>query len=404
MDGHILSHRWLNWSATISPSGKVYSIDWIMAQSDGPHIEEEGSPQMISLKSDISGNHLDNGEVGPSIRRKRRKKREPRPESIIVYRSEMEKSPEEDQGVEEGVERSTEEGDKFLFTPTGEGRTWEILLKACSDMPSLNVCVALALKCCFSTLYGKILASPFVIFILNASLLIGGWNLPPDSRYVTLTGTITRGKKKGQLVDIHLTMTEKELRDLAKSRERLDAECEAGQASKRKCSLGVAQGPHVVLWSISCVPMVFLLSFITSFYYGTLTWYNVFLVYNEERTFWHKITICPFLIIFYPVLIMPVALSLALYSAVVQVSWAFSEWWQAVRDLEKGFCGWACGKMGLEDCSPYSVVELLDSDTVSGTLQSKAPSEFAQTSSVWGVVRWEEHVEGAVLQAEVKLM
>lgn len=199
---------------------------------------------------------------------------------------------------------------------------------------------------------------------------------------MTLTGTITRGKKKGQVVDIHVTLTEKELRDLAKSKERLDAECEGRDGSKRNCSLGVCQGPHVVLWSISCAPVVFLLSFITSFYYGTLTWYNVFLVYNEERTFWHKITICPFLIIFYPMLIMPMALSLALYSAVVQVSWAFSEWWQAVRDLEKGFCGWACGKLGLEDCSPYSIVELLDSDTVSGTLQSKAPSELAQTSAV----------------------
>lgn len=219
--------------------------------------------------------------------------------------------------------------------------------------------------------------------LISCHLLTGGgWSLPPDSRYVTLTGTITRGKKKGQVVDIHLTLTEKELRDLAKSRERLDAECEAREGSKRTCSLGVCQGPHVVLWSVSCAPVVFLLSFITSFYYGTLTWYNVFLVYNEERTFWHKITICPFLIIFYPMLIMPMALSLALYSAVVQVSWAFSEWWQVVRDLEKGFCGWACGKLGLEDCSPYSIVELLDSDTVSGTLQSKAPSELAQTSSV----------------------
>lgn len=110
-----------------------------MAQSDGPQIDGEGSPQMISLKSDISGNHVDNGEVGSSIRRKRRKKRDPRPESIIVYRSEMEKSPGEDQGVEEGVERSTEEGDKFLCTPTGEGRTWEILLKASSDMPGLHL-------------------------------------------------------------------------------------------------------------------------------------------------------------------------------------------------------------------------------------------------------------------------
>uniref|UniRef100_A0A3P8TBW2 Transmembrane protein 169 n=1 Tax=Amphiprion percula TaxID=161767 RepID=A0A3P8TBW2_AMPPE len=283
---------------------------------------------MVSLRSDISGNHADEGEGGPSIRRKRRKKRDPRPESIIVYRSDMERTPGEGQDGEEVAERSTEEGAKFLCTPTG------------------------------------------------------GWNLPPDSRYVTLTGTITRGKKKGQVVDIHVTLTEKELRDLAKSRERLDAECEAGEGGKRTCGFGVCQGPHVVLWSISCAPVIFLLSFITSFYYGTLTWYNVFLVYNEERTFWHKITICPFLIIFYPMLIMPMALSLALYSAVVQVSWAFSEWWLSVRDLEKGFCGWACGKLGLEDCSPYSIVELLDSDTVSGTLQSKAPSELAQTSSV----------------------
>ncbi|XP_054642323.1 transmembrane protein 169 [Dunckerocampus dactyliophorus] len=294
------------------------------------HTEGEGSPQIISLRSDASVNH--DGDLGPSVRRKRRKKKEQRPESVIIYRSDMERAPGEDQGgEEEGAQRSTEEGAKFLCTPTNEG---------------------------------------------------GGWSLPPDSRYVTLTGTITRGKKKGQVVDIHVTMTEKELRELAMSKERLNAECEAGDDSKRACRLGVCQGPHVVLWSISCAPVVFILSFITSFYYGTLTWYNVFLVYNEERTFWHKITICPFLIIFYPVLIMPMALSLALYSAVVQVSWALSGWWQAVRDLEKGFCGWACGKMGLEDCSPYSIIELLDSDTVSGTLQSKAPSELAQTSSV----------------------
>ncbi|XP_068602836.1 transmembrane protein 169 [Brachionichthys hirsutus] len=302
-----------------------------MEQVEQSHTEGEGSPQTISLRSGMSGNHVDDGEVGPSMRRKRRRKRDPRPESIIVYRSDIEKAPGEDQGSEEGAERSTEEGAKFLCTPTGEGE---------------------------------------------------GWTLPPDSRYVTLTGTITRGKKKGQLVDIHLTLTEKELRDLAKSRERLDAECEAGERSKCNCSLGVCCGPHVLLWSVSCAPVVFLLSFVTSFYYGTLTWYNVFLVYNEERTFWHKITICPFLILFYPVLIMPMALSLALYSAVVQVSWAFGEWWQAVRDLEKGFCGWACGKLGLEDCSPYSIVELLDSDTVSSTLQSKVGSEHAQTSSV----------------------
>lgn len=185
------------------------------------------------------------------------------------------------------------------------------------------------------------------------------------------------------MVDIHVTLTERELREMAKSKERLDAECEAaGGGAKRSCGFGLDQGPHVVLWSVSCAPVIFLLSFITSFYYGTLTWYNVFLVYNEERTFWHKIIVCPFLIIFYPLIIMAVSLSLALYSAVVQVSWVFSEWWFSVRDLEKGFCGWACGKLGLEDCSPYSIVELLDSDTISGSLQGKGPGESVQTSSV----------------------
>lgn len=92
-----------------------------MAQVEEPHTEGEGSPQMISLRSDISGNHVDDRDSGPSIRRKRRKKRDPRPESIIVYRSEMERASGEEQGGEEGGERSTEEGAQFLYTPTGEG-------------------------------------------------------------------------------------------------------------------------------------------------------------------------------------------------------------------------------------------------------------------------------------------
>ncbi|XP_030643164.1 transmembrane protein 169 [Chanos chanos] len=294
-------------------------------------VEQSGgeSPQLTSVKSGTCRNQIEEGDAGTGTRRKRRKK-EPRPESIIVYRSDTERTPGEDHGGDtEGTERSSEEGAKFLTTPTSEG-----------------------------------------------------WHIPPDSRYVTLTGTITRGKKKGQMVDIHVTLTEKELQDMARSKERLDAECEAGEGAKRSCGFGCNQGPHIVLWSLSCAPVVFLLSFITSFYYGTLTWYNVFLVYNEERTFWHKITVCPCLIVFYPMLIMAVSLSLGLYAAVVQVSWTFSEWWLAVRDLEKGFCGWACGKLGLEDCSPYSIVELLDSDTISRSLPGKTPGETVQTSSV----------------------
>lgn len=137
-----------------------------MAQAEGPHVEGEGSPQIISLKSDVSGNHVDNGEVGPSMRRKRRKKRDPRPESIIVYRSEVEKSPGEDQCGEEGVERSTEEGDKFLCTPTGEGRdmgeTLEIMF-----WHAWFTCVRLeASNAGLGLLKGIILVSAFAICLL----------------------------------------------------------------------------------------------------------------------------------------------------------------------------------------------------------------------------------------------
>lgn len=94
-----------------------------MSQVEEPHTEGEGSPQMISLRSDVSASNADDGEAGPSMRRKRRKKKDPRPESIIIYRSDLERAPGEDQGGEEATERSVEEGAKFLCTPTGEGET-----------------------------------------------------------------------------------------------------------------------------------------------------------------------------------------------------------------------------------------------------------------------------------------
>ncbi|XP_048342264.1 transmembrane protein 169 [Sphaerodactylus townsendi] len=276
------------------------------------------SPQCNSLRRAVAAAVAFDGEMTTERRKKRKK--EPRPESIIVYRSGNEnKVVEEEQVDEEGGEKSSEEGSKFL-----------------------------------------------------GHSIDGSWTMPLDSRYVTLTGTITRGKKKGQMVDIHVTLTDKELQELAKSKEPLKTEMPEG---KKACDVGLAKGPHVLLWSLVCLPVIFMMSFVVSFYYGTITWYNVFLVYNEERTFWHKITFCPFLIIFYPIIIMVVSCSLGLYTAVTQISWAFGDWWHAVRDMEKGFCGWLCSKMGLEDCSPYSIVELLDSDNVSGSLSAKGSAQ-----------------------------
>ncbi|XP_029460980.1 transmembrane protein 169 [Rhinatrema bivittatum] len=311
---------------TETPRGDAAMEGEEEAAQDGirsaPHSPLRGSPRKAAAASAAASFE---GEA--TVQRKKRRKKEPRPESIIVYRSESDKL-EEEQAEQEGGERSTEEeGSKFLGGQEADG----------------------------------------------------GWNIPLDSRYVTLTGTITRGKKKGQMVDIHVTLTERELQELTKSKEPCPAESARG---KKACEVGSERGPHVLLWSILCIPVVFVLSFVISFYYGTITWYNIFLVYNEERTFWHKIFVCPFLIILYPLIIMAVSSSLGLYAAAAQISWAFAEWWQAVKDLEKGFCGWLCSKLGLEDCSPYSVVELLDSDDVSGSLSAKGSAQGVETSAV----------------------
>ncbi|CAM2100673.1 transmembrane protein 169 [Lepidochelys kempii] len=283
------------------------------------------SPHRGSLRRAVATAVTFDGEA--TMDRRKKKKKESRPESIIVYRSENENKVEEEQADEEGRERSSEEGSKFL----------------------------------------------------GNSVADGAWSMPLDSRYVTLTGTITRGKKKGQMVDIHVTLTDKELQELAKSKEPPKDETPEG---KKTCDIGLDRGPHVLLWSIICLPVIFVVSFVVSFYYGTITWYNIFLVYNEERTFWHKITFCPLLIIFYPVIIMVMSFFLGLYTAVTQIAWSFGGWWHAVSDMEKGFCGWLCSKLGLEDCSPYSIVELLDSDNISGSLSGKGSAQGVETSTV----------------------
>ncbi|XP_069792202.1 transmembrane protein 169 isoform X2 [Narcine bancroftii] len=282
-------------------------------------VTHQGSPHKAAQVTSICEK---NSEI--TMERKKKRKKEPRPESIIIYRT---GKVEEDQQDADTTAKNTEERTNFLRPPVAKDER----------------------------------------------------NFPADSRYVTLTGTITRGKKKGQMVDIHVTLTEKELQELAKCQDTPKADEERRE---EPCDVGLYWGPHVVFWSLLCAPVIFVLSFVVSFHYGTITWYNIFLVYNEERTFWHKITICPFLIVFYPVLIVVVSLSISVYTAITQISWSLAEWWQAVRDLEKGFCGWLSGKLGLEDCSPYSIVELLESENVSGGVSGRPVAAGEQTSAV----------------------
>lgn len=94
------------------------------------------SPQLQSVRSEV-----DEGNTGTSTRRKRRK-REPRPESIIVYRCDA--GGDERDGDTEGAERSTEEGATFLNNPTHEGSSNKMTFyKSCYFLKVSNICFTL---------------------------------------------------------------------------------------------------------------------------------------------------------------------------------------------------------------------------------------------------------------------
>ncbi|XP_041600006.1 LOW QUALITY PROTEIN: transmembrane protein 169-like [Vulpes lagopus] len=261
----------------------------LMCESAGP-VEGQGqlpSPQQGSLRKAVAAALALDGESTMGCRK------ESRPKSIIIYWSENEKL-EEPGELEGGDQPDEEEGDDFLDYPTDD------------DI----------------------------------------WNMLVDSRYVTLTGTITRGKKKGQMVDIHVTLIEKELQELTKPGS-LGSSREITPEDIKACQMGGDHGPRLVLWMLVGLPVVFILSFV------------VFLA-------------------------MAMASSLGLYAAVVQLIWSRGAWWQAARDMEKDgerlLC-WLCSKLGLEGCSPYSIVEL-KSDNIPGNLSNKDPTQEVETSTV----------------------
>uniref|UniRef100_A0A1B6MU36 Transmembrane protein 169 n=1 Tax=Graphocephala atropunctata TaxID=36148 RepID=A0A1B6MU36_9HEMI len=184
---------------------------------------------------------------------------------------------------------------------------------------------------------------------------------------LTMTGTIKRGKKAGQNLDIRLNMSREEL-------ELLDANIAAKtQQSWLRC--GLMTGPHVIIWSLLCFPFAVLVSSLYSFYMGTLMWYNIFTYVTEEANILWRILLSPFLILFYPLFIILCTISLGVYAGFVQISWFFDTWQKEVTDLEKGFYGWLCSKIRLEDCSPYEVIVLTD---------IKAPSNTASQDTLAG--------------------
>ncbi|PNF38571.1 Transmembrane protein 169 [Cryptotermes secundus] len=194
---------------------------------------------------------------------------------------------------------------------------------------------------------------------------------------LTMTGTIKRGKKAGQSVDVRLNMSREELEVL-----------EAVLAAKRRNSAspsswltcGPKNGPHVMIWTALCFPFAVVISGVYSFYMGTITWYNVFTYYTEEKPILCRILVSPFLILLYPFLIIIFTIGLGLYAGIVQMSWYLDSWYKEITDLEKGFYGWLCATLKHEDCSPYEVVVLTEiQSSVEGGRPVRSSSEDSTT-------------------------
>lgn len=117
-------------------------------------------------------------------------------------------------------------------------------------------------------------------------------------------------------------------------------------------------GPHVALFSVICIPAAFLASLCVAFYYGASSWYNLYLYFSEEKTVWHKVTICPVLILTFPFTVGLSSIGVAVFAAFVQISWFYMSWHAEFLDFEKGFFGWLCNKVGLPQCCPYELIIL----------------------------------------------
>lgn len=179
--------------------------------------------------------------------------------------------------------------------------------------------------------------------------------------YITMTGTVKRGRKKGQSVDLQLNISREELEKI-NAAARVALESTAGGPLQRHgcCVCTPTTGVHILMLSLVCLPFVTVVTSIYSFYIGTLTWYNMFNYFYEEKSYLHKLLMSPLLVVAYPVLIVLCTVGLGIYAGLIQLSVRFTSWFNEIADIEKGFYGWLCSVLHLSDCSPYEVVILMD--------------------------------------------
>lgn len=178
--------------------------------------------------------------------------------------------------------------------------------------------------------------------------------------YLTMTGTVKRGRKKGQSVDLQLNISREELEQINATALMAVEMHNKKRTAAAACTCTSTTGFHIIILSLLCMPFVTLTTCVYSFYIGTITWYNMFNYFNEEKTYWHKLLLSPLLIVTYPFYILLCTIGLGLYAGMVQISFEFNRWINEICDIEKGFYGWLCGALCLSDCSPYEVVILTD--------------------------------------------
>lgn len=194
----------------------------------------------------------------------------------------------------------------------------------------------------------------------------------PDN-YLTMTGTIKRGKKKGQCLDVQLNISRDELEKINSTALMMQQEHDNSKKSCCVCSL--TSGMHILLLSLISLPFVVVITSIYAFYMGTITWYNMFTYFNEEKTYLHKLVMSPLLVIAYPIGILLCTIGLAIYSGIVQISTRFVKWSNEIADIEKGFYGWLCNFLHLSDCSPYEVIILTDLKATDETVPANSSTE-----------------------------
>ena len=133
-----------------------------------------------------------------------------------------------------------------------------------------------------------------------------------------------------------------------------------------ECLFGADRGFHIVALSMAAIPFVFLITCVISGYLGVLTWYNIFLYFYERRGVLCRITVCPFLVLIFPPVIVLIIVGLSTYTAIGQLSWFLSAWKISISDFEKGFFAWMCIYLELKECCPYEVIIITEEEDLEG--------------------------------------